>query len=45
METGLKDGMCLMDNVIFTLWQEQKISSEVALAGINNRVLRAKITR
>jgi twitching motility protein PilT len=45
METGSKDGMCLMDNVIFTLWQEQKISSEVALAGINNRVLRAKITR
>ena len=45
METGLKEGMCLMDNVIFTLWQEQKISSETALAGITNRVLRAKITR
>jgi twitching motility protein PilT len=45
METGLKDGMCLMDNVIFTLWQEQKVSSETALASISNRVLRAKITR
>jgi twitching motility protein PilT len=44
METGSKDGMCLMDNVIFTLWQEQKISRETALAGINNRVLRSKIT-
>jgi twitching motility protein PilT len=45
METGLKEGMCLMDNVIFTLWQEQKVSSETALASISNRVLRAKITR
>lgn len=44
METGSKEGMCLMDNVIFTLWQEQKISSETALANITNRVLRAKIT-
>jgi twitching motility protein PilT len=44
METGLKDGMCLMDNVIFTLWQEQKISRETALTSISNRVLRAKIT-
>jgi hypothetical protein len=34
-----------MDNVIFTLWQEQKVSSETALASITNRVLRAKITR
>jgi twitching motility protein PilT len=45
METGSKDGMCLMDNVIFTMWQEQKISADVALANISNRVLRAKITR
>jgi len=45
METGVKEGMCLMDNVIFTLWQEQKVSSEVALASITNRVLRAKISR
>ncbi|HTO04755.1 MAG TPA: hypothetical protein VL069_13680, partial [Opitutus sp.] len=45
METGLKEGMCLMDNVVFTLWQEQKISSETALASITNRVLRTKITR
>jgi twitching motility protein PilT len=44
METGSKEGMCLMDNVIFTLWQEKKISSETALGNITNRVLRTKIT-
>ena len=45
METGSKDGMCLMDNVVFGLWQERKISSETALTSINNRVIRAKITK
>jgi twitching motility protein PilT len=44
METGLKDGMCLMDNVIFSLWQERKVSAELALASISNRVLRARIS-
>jgi len=44
METGLRDGMCLMDNVIFALFQEGKVSKETALASISNRVLRAKIT-
>jgi twitching motility protein PilT len=44
METGVKEGMCLMDNVIFGLRQERKISTEVALANIANRVLKAKIT-
>ena len=44
METGVKEGMCLMDNVIFNLWQNRKIAAEVALANISNRVLRAKIT-
>ena len=44
METGLKDGMCLMDNVIFALWQEKKISAEIARSSINNRVIRARIT-
>ncbi len=44
METGMKDGMCLMDNVIFSLWQERKISAELALATISNRVLRARIS-
>jgi twitching motility protein PilT len=44
METGVRDGMCLMDNVIFNLWQERRISAETALANIANRVLRAKIS-
>ena len=44
METGIKEGMCLMDNVVFGLWKDRKISAEVALANINNRVLKAKIT-
>jgi len=44
METGVKEGMCLMDNVVFGLAQERKISAEVARANIANRVLRAKLT-
>ena len=44
METGLREGMCLMDNVIFSLWKEGKVSKETALSGISNRALRAKIT-
>ena len=44
METGVRDGMCLMDNVVFTLFNDRKISAETALANITNRVLRAKIS-
>lgn len=44
METGVREGMCLMDNVVFNLWQENKITPEVALANISNRVLKAKIS-
>ena len=44
METGVREGMCLMDNVVFSLWQEKKVTTEVALANITNRVLRAKIS-
>ncbi len=44
METGLKDGMCLMDNVILELYNYKEITAATALAGISNRVLRAKIT-
>ncbi len=43
METGVREGMCLMDNVVFQLWNDREISSTVALANINNRVLKAKI--
>jgi len=44
METGIKEGMCLMDNVVFGLWKDRKISAETALANITNRVLKAKIS-
>ena len=44
METGVKDGMCLMDNVVFGLWHDRRVSAETALANITNRVLRAKIS-
>ncbi|MDB6093676.1 MAG: pilT 1 [Verrucomicrobia bacterium] len=44
METGVREGMCLMDNVVFALWQGKKITPETALANISNRVLRAKIS-
>ncbi len=43
METGSREGMCLMDNVVFGLYEKQKITGEVALNNISNRVLRAKI--
>jgi twitching motility protein PilT len=44
METGVKEGMCLMDNVVFGLFQERKIPAAVAQANIMNRVLKAKIS-
>ena len=44
METGIKEGMCLMDNVVFGLWHENKISAEVANANITNRVLKQKMS-
>lgn len=43
METGARDGMCLMDNVVFNLWQAKTISNETALANINNRMIRARV--
>lgn len=44
METGARDGMCLMDAVVFNLWQSRRITPATALANITNRVLRAKIS-
>ena len=44
METGVKEGMCLMDNSVYALWQEGRIAPDVARANIPNRVLRQKIT-
>ena len=44
METGVKEGMCLMDNVVFALWKDGKISAVTAQANITNRVLKQKIS-
>jgi hypothetical protein len=33
-----------MDNVVFSLYNDRAITAATALAGICNRVLRAKIT-
>jgi twitching motility protein PilT len=44
METGIREGMCLMDAVVFGLWEDGKISKETALANVSNRVIRARIT-
>ena len=44
METGVREGMCLMDNVVYALWQDRLITAETALTNITNRVLRAKIS-
>jgi len=44
METGARDGMCLMEPVVFNLWQERRITAETALANISNRVIRGRIT-
>src|SRR6185295_18421217 len=44
METSVREGMCLMDNVVFGLWQERKITADAARLNVNNRVLRAKIS-
>ncbi|HVU34196.1 MAG TPA: PilT/PilU family type 4a pilus ATPase [Opitutaceae bacterium] len=43
METGVKEGMCLMDTVVFNLCQEGIISAETARTNITNRVLKAKL--
>jgi twitching motility protein PilT len=44
METGVREGMCLMDNVVFGLYNSRVITAETALTNIANRVLRAKIS-
>jgi twitching motility protein PilT len=43
METGVREGMCLMDSVVFELWQRRKITAETAKANIANRTIRARV--
>lgn len=43
METGLRDGMVLMDKSIMKLWEEKRISDDVALANLNNKAFKMQI--
>ncbi|MBW8782188.1 MAG: PilT/PilU family type 4a pilus ATPase [Verrucomicrobia bacterium] len=43
LDTGRREGMISMDNAIFELWEEKKISDETAAANILNRVIRQRI--
>jgi twitching motility protein PilT len=44
LETGQRDGMCLMETSIFNLYSEGRISPNIARDNISNRLLRARIT-
>lgn len=43
METSVREGMCLMDGVVFELWQRHKITAATAKANISNRMIRARV--
>jgi hypothetical protein len=43
IETGVREGMCLMENSVMDLLKDRKISPDTARANIANRQLRAKI--
>ncbi|MET0262035.1 MAG: PilT/PilU family type 4a pilus ATPase [Rariglobus sp.] len=43
LETGVREGMCLMENVVFELYQNGSISADTARQNIPNRMLKARI--
>jgi twitching motility protein PilT len=43
METGVKEGMCVMENVVLELFQQKKISKEIALMNASTKNVRQKI--
>lgn len=43
METGVKEGMCIMENVVLELFEQKKISKETALINVNTKNVRNKI--
>ena len=43
LETGQREGMCLMEATVFKLYEERRISAETARANISNRVLKARV--
>ncbi len=44
LETGQRDGMCLMEASVFGLYTEGRVAASVARENISNRMLRARIT-
>jgi twitching motility protein PilT len=43
METGVKEGMCIMENVVLELYNQKKISKETALINVSTKNVRQKI--
>lgn len=43
METGVKEGMCIMENVVLELYQQKKISKETALINVSTKNVRQKV--
>ncbi len=43
METGVKEGMCIMENVVLELFEKKKISKETALINVSTKNVRQKI--
>ena len=43
METGVKEGMCIMENVVLEMYQQKKISKETALINVSTRNVRQKV--
>ena len=43
METGVKEGMCIMENVVLELYNQKKITKETALMNVSTRNVCQKI--
>jgi twitching motility protein PilT len=43
METGIKDGMCLMENSVMELYKAGKITAEVARQNVTTKGVLAQI--
>lgn len=43
METGVKEGMCIMENVVIDLYTQKKITKETALANVTTRNAKQRI--
>jgi twitching motility protein PilT len=43
METGIKEGMCIMENVVLEMYTQKKITKETALLNVSTRNVRQKI--